>query len=359
MGSTLNFSLLDKVIKLCKKEKKKQNQDRGNLSVTWLLFSQGSSMIIAIGFFMTFSENVFDKNSMQCYTSSSKEHFVSYVVNYCWMHGTYFIEQEMHGSVTPCVVKSEHFRNTPITQYYIWLPYLLIFLFVLARLPYEIWKRVYNERITLIFNGDSPHSVIFNFLYYSFKYDRFFRMYSLLEMLNTIFLIFSITFTHLVFNNEFLSYGYEAILYFWNKENIPNPGCRLFPTEVNCRFNAGSHTGIVNQTNFLCILSNNLFNQIYFFVLWSYWMCILFISSIGIIYRILRLNIPLISKQICLLKIENPKHRKKLMEIKMTASEWFMLEYLLHRKNIVQYEDIIKELCTQIESWPSYAPEIL
>ena len=60
MGSTLNFSLLDKVIKLCKKEKKKQNQDRGNLSITWLLFSQGSSMIIAIGFFMTFSENVFD-----------------------------------------------------------------------------------------------------------------------------------------------------------------------------------------------------------------------------------------------------------------------------------------------------------
>ena len=160
----------------------------------------------------------------------------------------------MQGSVTPCIANSERFDgDSPVTQFYIWIPYILVFLFVLARLPYYMWKRLYSKSITPIFNGDDPKRIIFNFLYYSFRYNRIFRLYSLLETLNIFFLIFSIIFTHFVFNKEFLSYGYKMLLYILSSESVPNPGCHLFPTEVNCRFKAASQTGVVNETNFLCI----------------------------------------------------------------------------------------------------------
>ena len=352
MGSTLNFSLLEKVLKLCKREKKKQFNE--NLSVTWVLSSQGSSLLIAIGFFMTFSENVFDKTSMQCYEGPNKEHFVSYVINYCWMHGTYYIEQEMQGVLTPCIVKSKNYDKTPVTQFYIWIPYILAFLFLIARIPYMIWRRLYSERIISIFEGNEPRRCVHNFLYFSYKYNRIHRSYCLLETSNLVFLLFSITFTHIVLNNEFLFYGLEILQQLWGNESVTNPGCHLFPTEVNCRFKAGASPGNINESNFLCILSNNVFNRMFFFVLWIYWVFLLTFSIIGFFFRILRYKFSSISKRVCLNKIENPLQYNKLKEITMTPSEWFFLEYLLHHKEERQQESIVGELCLQIESYPMY-----
>lgn len=356
MASTLNFSLLDKVYKLCKGDKKKQNQVKESLSFTWMLFSKGSSLVIAIGFFMSFSENIFGKN-MECYLGDNKEYFVSYAVNYCYIHGANYIEKDMHGKVSPCIVNKEKIDSSRgVTRYYIWMPYVLAFLFVIARLPYYIWRRFYSKLITSIFNGDEPKQLIFNFLYYSYKYSRISRMYSLLEAMNLILLIFSIAFTHFVFNREFIFYGYEMMLHFWSSESNTNPGCYLFPTEVSCNINFGSATGMVNQKNFLCLFTNNLFNQFFFLILWSYWGFILFIATIGIFFRIFRCSFPFVSKYICLYKIENPIQRKKLKEIRMSSCEWFMLEYLLHSKNPLRYDEIIQELCLQIKSYPSCLP---
>ena len=144
------------------------------------------------------------------------------------------------------------------------------------------------------------------------------------------------------------------MLHFWGSESNPNPGCYLFPTEVSCNINFGSATGMVNQKNFLCLFTNNFFNQIFFFVLWIYWSLVFFISTIGMFFRILRCSSPSVSRYICLHKIENPLLRKKLKEIKMSSSEWFMLEYLLLHKNPLEYDVIVQEICSQIESDLSY-----
>ena len=344
MGSSLNFSLLEKAAKLCNKKKK---QDQDNLSVTWLLFSKGSSFLIAIGFFMIFSENLLDKNAMQCHTN--KESMSPYVVSFCFMHGTYYVEKEVQGKVTPCIIGNENFDRKPVTQYYLFLPYLLVFLFVLAKLPYWIWKQTYSTRVSMIFNADDSAQLVSRFLYFSYLFRKMCLMYSLLEALNVIVLVCSFTLTHFILNKEFLFYGLRVIQYFFNEQNISNPACHIFPTEVSCKFTSASSTGNTNQINFLCILTNNLFNQIFFFVLWTYWVIIFVLAIIGMCFRIVRFNFKWVSKKVCLRRIENPMQQKKVMEINLTASEWFFLEYMLCLKDDKKHEHVICELCSQLE----------
>lgn len=355
MTSALNFSLLEKVIKLCNQKRKQQDQD--SLSATWVLFSKGLSLLIAVGFFMIFSENILDKNSMQCHVGGhTKENFTPYVVSYCWLHGTHYVEREVQGKITPCIINHENFNRKPVTPYYLWLPYLLAFLFVLAKLPYWIWKRVYSSRILLIFNSDNTSQLVNRFLYFSYIFKKMCLVYSLLETLNLIFLLLSMIFTHLALNKEFLFYGFQIIQYFFN-EQIGNPACHIFPTEVNCKLTMAASTGNISQYNFLCILTNNLFNQFFFFLLWVYWVCILVFAIVGLCFRIVRFNSKSISKKVCMQKIENPMQKNRLREIDLTPSEWFFLEYLLKDNN--NQEHIICELCSQLEVFSTNKTEYL
>ena len=87
-----------------------------------------------------------------------------------------------------------------------------------------------------------------------------------------------------------------------------DPQCEVFPTEVNfvysdviyivrfiqvaCTFRVGATTGGIDQSNFLCILGNNLFNQKYFLFLWRWWIFLLVVSVVGVIYRVAYKMIP-------------------------------------------------------------------
>ena len=330
MSSSLNFSLLDKIYKLCSCNKKKKVEDNVTLSVTWLFYSKGAAIIIGVGFFIIFSENLLDKNTMQCFTGSNKENYVNYVVNFCWIHGTYYIAKEYQGILSPCVIHDKDFVNKPVTQYYLWLPYVLAFLFVLSRLPYEIWKRYYSTNILSVLKAESSDQIISNFYYYRYLYKSYHLNYSLLESLNLIFLVLSFIFTHIVLNQEFIFYGYKMIFFFLSENEISHPACHIFPTEVNCKFTASSVSGHLDEKNFLCILTNNLFNQIFFFVLWIYWAFTICISLIGLLFRILRFNSSYISKYVCLRKIKNPRYHKKISLITLKPSDWFVFEELLN-----------------------------
>ena len=65
--------------------------------------------------------------------------------------------------------------------------------------------------------------------------------------------------------------------------------------QVACYIRIGATTGAVDRSNYLCILSNNLFNQKYFFVLWLWWFFLIAISVLGIVYRFARIMIPNLS----------------------------------------------------------------
>ena len=75
--------------------------------------------------------------------------------------------------------------------------------------------------------------------------------------------------------------------------------CNLFPTEVACNYCTGSIGGGCNDKNsIICILSNNLFNQYFFLILWFWWVFLLFISILGLFYRAAQMSITSFSKSV-------------------------------------------------------------
>ena len=66
--------------------------------------------------------------------------------------------------------------------------------------------------------------------------------------------------------------------------------------QVACYIRIGATTGAIDRSNYLCILSNNLFNQKYFLVLWLWWFFLIAVSIVGLIYRFARIMIPDLSR---------------------------------------------------------------
>ena len=77
--------------------------------------------------------------------------------SYCWIHGTAYVRPQLQGKATGCFVDQsslESEEDAPITAYYLWLPYLLSLLFVLAKAPHSAWKRFFeNNLINHILGG--------------------------------------------------------------------------------------------------------------------------------------------------------------------------------------------------------------
>ena len=74
----------------------------------------------------------------------------SFFRSYCWIHGTAYVRPQLQGKATGCFVdqsKLESEEDAPITAYYLWLPYLLSLLFVLAKLPHSAWKRFFENNL--------------------------------------------------------------------------------------------------------------------------------------------------------------------------------------------------------------------
>lgn len=73
------------------------------------------------------------------------------------MHGTAYVRNHLQGQTTGCYVDQSKLKiheDTPITSYYLWLPYLLSLLYALAKLPHSLWKRYFeNNLISSIIGG--------------------------------------------------------------------------------------------------------------------------------------------------------------------------------------------------------------
>ena len=57
---------------------------------------------------------------------------------------------QLQGRATGCFVdqsKLESEEDAPITAYYLWLPYLLSMLYVLAKLPHSLWKKFFENNL--------------------------------------------------------------------------------------------------------------------------------------------------------------------------------------------------------------------
>ena len=182
--------------------------------------------------------------------------------------------------------------NGPITSYYLWLPYLLSFLFLLCKLPHSVWKKYFeNQLIRHILAGREENwdqnwikigsgsggagqgqqngsgqkqqqngnggggkkqnnqpqgwklgkaeEIANQFIHYRDKYNGYQLSFAFWETFNLVTVIASIQATHWLLNNKFWYYGLEVIMYLNNYQSfqqqgrkLHDPMCEVFPTEV-------------------------------------------------------------------------------------------------------------------------------
>ena len=182
----------------------------------------------------------------------------------------------------------------------------------LVKLPRVIWKTFCERGIMESLVGEEGRSgeKIHARLKQLKKRNALLRyhvLYAVCELLNIIVILVCFYIINSLLNGSFWSYGADVNEFFSTKQaddNKFNPGlqksnpmCSLFPTEVACNYCTGSVGGGCNdKKSHLCILSNNLFNQYFFLILWFWWVFLLVVSCLGFVYRVAQMFIPAIAK---------------------------------------------------------------
>lgn len=351
------------------------------------LHQKVTSFLVLVGLLFITIENFLDSRSIVC-----KENSNAYSKQFCWMHGYSYIEPHLQGKVTGCYVDQTALKtaaDAPVTNYYLWLPYMLGLLFIITKLPHILWKKFFETNLLRHIiggeeswpemfigpknngggdggnnndgkgkggdnnknngNGDGGGKkkkgggggggkrfkviknteVAINFARNHKKFNLYHLKYAFWETFNIVAILASIQITDWVLNGQFWSYGLEVInyldIYQSRSQKLHDPMCQVFPTEVSCRIITASHSGPEEEQNHLCILGNNLFNQKYFFALWVWWMAMLGISCLGILFRVLRIVSPSFSKMLLLRKV----HGSQLNGIIMSSGECFVLELVI------------------------------
>jgi len=294
------------------------------------LHHQASTFVIMFGLLFIFLENHLDGRAIVCQGGDQ------YARSYCWIHGTAYIRPHLQGKATGCFVdqsKIESPEDAPVTAYYLWLPFLLTFCFGFAKFPRSMWRNfLEGNMIRNIIQDRDPDNMARNYFDFRSRFYRYHIYFGFCEMMNLVMVLFSVIITDALLLGKFWNYGREVLGFIWSVKHIGEDGqwlthdpmCELFPTEVACYIRIGATTGSIDRSNYLCILSNNLFNQKYFLVLWLWWLGLAVISIIGLIYRFARMMVPDLSRSILVRRVK----AWRLENLELTGADCFVLDML-------------------------------
>merc|ERR1719410_2384378 len=143
-----------------------------------------------------------------------------------------------------------------------------------------------------------------------------------------------------------MKYGSDFAAYSNSDKDKVNPLCNVFPSVVSCTLLTGGATGNPDQTSILCLLSNNLFNQYYFLIIWFWWVTLLTLSALGLVYRLAQVFVPGASQWVFLRRLE--PHGITLKELgklqKFSPADFFLLGRICQNLKGSQIVDVLKEL---------------
>jgi len=280
----------------------------GNL--TFDLHQQWTFVIITIGLIFSMGNNYLNKDAMICHGGSS------YINNFCFLHGSSHVPRALQAelsSSTSCISEDEGGEDQDrirTTHYYIWLPFVLAIIATMTKLPWILWKNVLERGLMkkLVADMDQDGSKTAKRILQVVTRGRTNSMpaivynfgFAFCEVLNLVVILVSQSILNSLFNDEYASYGINVQSYnsFVPNPNLPeltspaNPMCHLFPTEVSCSVKTGGIGGNANKQNILCLLPNNVFYQYYFLIVWWWWVVLIFITCLGLVYRLVQIILP-------------------------------------------------------------------
>ena len=268
------------------------------------LHHQVNYFVVLVGILFIFGQNHFG-SAIKCYDTSD-----SYVDQYCWFHGSGHLPFDLSKKVSGCVAKQklEGFEegDQRHTRYYLWLPFTLGLCLAIIKTPRFIWKHCCEGGImSSILDNETPKEMAARIK--ELKRDgarKYFLSFIFCEILNIFSIILCMVTLNILLGGNFWNYGTEVLQFYSDtetgrldrkslgQEELVNPMCNVFPTEVSCNVYSASANGEIEVKNKLCMLSNNIFNQYYFFVLWFWWVILLTLSLGFLVYRLIYLMVP-------------------------------------------------------------------
>ena len=213
--------------------------------------------------------------------------------------------------------------DAPVTNYYIWLPYMLSLIFLITKLPHILWKKFFeNNLIRHLLGGEESWQELIigpknngggdgnnegngkkdgdnnnqqgqgkgkkkkdqgnqskrfkvwksseigkQFAENRWKFTMYQYKYAAWESFNIVTILASVQITDWILNSQFWSYGWEVIQYLNSYQDrslqLHDPMCQVFPTDVGCRYRVGVGNGfadeVVGTLDSVIILTFNYF----------------------------------------------------------------------------------------------------
>merc|ERR1711874_647644 len=326
------------------------------------LHHQVNFFILLVGVLFIFGENYLNGKAIVCRGGDS------YANQYCWLHGTGHLHQDLAEDITGlCAmdqeeVTREHDRQT---HYYLWLPFILGLCMAMVKLPRLVWKNVCERGVMeSLVERQTGEKIAARFRKLRKRSNCYFLCFVVCEILNMCVLLCCFALLNKLLNGKFWSYGMDVNNYYGTKPSPeelksnpglakPNPMCSLFPTEVACNLCTGSiGGGCGDKLSLLCILSNNLFNQYFFLILWFWWVILLSISILGLVYRAAQMSLPAVSKAVLQSYLTPMGLDQKIHKLSLRPSDYFLLGRLAINVKGSTMEDVLSELIYKSSSRP-------
>jgi len=324
------------------------------------LHHQANFAIVLLGVAFIFYTNYLDGTAIKC---QGKDPFQE---QYCWLHGSGHIPKSLNPrNNIQCIAKQKgkkeeesftenanqnqpHESDERHTRYYLWVPFILMLCLAIIKAPRVLWKEV-CERGTTAGAVGRPNSQPADKIAERIRKlkrtggtARFHFGFLVCELLNIAAVLTCFVILNALFGGKFHNYGSEFV----TPTADVDPLCNLFPTTVSCNVRTGGSTGDVDNTNIICLLSNNLFNQYYFLIIWFWWVTLLSLSALGLVYRLAQVFVPGASQWVFLRRLE--PHGITLKELgklqKFSPADFFLLGRICQNLKGSQIVDVLKEL---------------
>jgi len=321
------------------------------------LHHQINFFVLLVGVIFIFGENYLNGNSIVCLSGGD------YAKQYCWLHGTSHIDPVLaKGMKHVCSISSSEDERE--THYYLWLPFILGVCMGLVKLPRVVWKRICERGLmaSLVADGaQKADKIAERFNKIKQRSVSYLICFAACELLNIVMLLICFFILDKLLNGKFWHYGVDVTEYYSNKltfkelkqnsdldnfSSSVNPMCGLFPTVVACNTCTGAIGGGCDLKSILCILSNNLFNQYFFLILWFWWVFLLSISIFGVIYRAAQMSTPSVSKAVLQTYLTPYGLESAVNKLSLRPADYFLLGRLAINVKGSTMGEVLKQLKT-------------
>jgi len=310
--------------------------------------------VIMIGVACLFAGNYLVKDPITCLGGGD------YAKAYCWLHGARQLPDHLSQAVSYCVGEQKE-GNKPLSSYYIWLPYVLLICAVIVKAPRFIWKTIGErgmiESVVELRKDEkmkaTPEKMAGRFkkIQGSNRSRHFCLSFLFCEILNFLSVILLFIILDSLLDGEFWGYGAKVIKYWQSEEKGASPMCTAFPTEVSCDVSIGGASGGIDNKNTICILSNNMFNQYYFLILWVWWCFLLVISGFYILYDLMKFTVPAFTATRLKYSLMLYEKEKSLVDnLDMSKYDMYLLARINQNLKGSEIESLLRELQPQLEN---------